>query len=72
MSSTRQAVVLGPSLTGLGKRPSLTPTHHVDFETGIGPRGARIDERRKKPVSGSKFVSGMVSPHANAVEGVLE
>ena len=72
MSSTRHAVVLGPSLTGLGKRPSLTPAHHVDFETGIGPRGARMDESRKKPVSGSKLLSDIVCPHANAVEGVLE
>ena len=35
MSSTRQAVVRGPSLTGWGKRPSLMPFHHVDFDTGI-------------------------------------
>jgi hypothetical protein len=34
MSSTRHAVVLGPSFTGLGKRPSLTPCHHVDLATG--------------------------------------
>jgi len=35
MSSTRQAVVLGPSLTGLGKRPDFTPAHHVDLPTGM-------------------------------------
>jgi hypothetical protein len=40
ISSTRQAVVLPPSLTGFGKQPSLTPCHHVDLPTGIGPVGA--------------------------------
>jgi hypothetical protein len=53
MSSTRHAVVRGPSFTGCGKRPAFTPAHHVDFDTGIGPRGARIEESRTKPVSGS-------------------
>ncbi len=52
MSSTRQAVVRGPSFTGSGKRPDLTPAHHVDLETGIGPSGPRIDLSRTKPVSG--------------------
>src|SRR3954454_17097964 len=52
MSSTRHAVVLTPSLTGLGKRPSLTPCHQVDLLTGIGPDGAMIELRRTKPVSG--------------------
>jgi hypothetical protein len=37
MSSTRHAVVRGPSLTGLGNRPALTPAHHVERPTGIGP-----------------------------------
>ncbi len=50
MSATRQTVILGPSLIGRGNRPDLTPAHHVDFETGIGPDGARIDFRRTKPV----------------------
>jgi hypothetical protein len=35
MSSTRQAVILLPNLTGAGKRPDLTPAHQVDFPTGI-------------------------------------
>ena len=39
MSSTRQAVVFGPSFTGLGSGPSLTPCHQVDLLMGIGPRG---------------------------------
>jgi hypothetical protein len=34
MSSTFQAVIRGPSLTPLGKRPALIPAHHVDRETG--------------------------------------
>ena len=52
ISSTRQAVVLTPSFTGFGKRPSLTPCHQVDLLTGIGPDGAMIEARRTKPVSG--------------------
>lgn len=40
MSSTRQAVIRGPSLTGCGKRPALTPAHHVLFETGVGALGS--------------------------------
>lgn len=52
MSSARHAVTRGPSFTGRGKRPLLTPSHHVDFPTGIGPAGARMDARRRRPVSG--------------------
>jgi hypothetical protein len=37
MSSTRHTVMRGPSFTGLGKRPDLTPAHQVDLLTGIGP-----------------------------------
>jgi hypothetical protein len=48
----RQAVVRGPSFTGFGKRPLLTPAHHAEREIGIGPFGARICFRRTKPVSG--------------------
>lgn len=53
MCSTRQAVMRGPSLTGFGKRPSLTPAHHVDLLTGIGPWGAMIEGNRTNPVLGS-------------------
>lgn len=35
ISSTRQAVTLRDNLTAVGKRPDLTPAHHVDFLTGI-------------------------------------
>lgn len=35
ISSTRQAVIRGPSLTGRGYRPDLTPAHQVLLETGI-------------------------------------
>lgn len=35
MSSTRQTVRRGPSFIDLGKRPVLTPAHHVDLDTGI-------------------------------------
>jgi hypothetical protein len=53
MSSTRQAVVRGPSLTGFGKRPLLMPAHQVERPTGIGPFGARMEERRRNPVCGN-------------------
>ena len=52
MSSTFHAVVRGPSLTGFGKRPVLIPAHQVERPTGIGPRGARIEASRTKPVRG--------------------
>jgi hypothetical protein len=52
MSSTFHAVVRGPSFTGLGKRPDLTPAHQVDRPTGIGPAGARIAASRTNPVFG--------------------
>ncbi len=35
ISLTLQAIVLGPSFTGCGKRPDLTPAHHVDLLTGM-------------------------------------
>jgi hypothetical protein len=35
ISSTRQTVMRGPSFTGLGKRPDLTPAHQVLFDTGM-------------------------------------
>ena len=60
MSSARQAVILAPSFTGFGKRPSLMPAHQVDRLTGIGPVGARMALRRRKPVEGRlalKFVA---------------
>ena len=53
MSSTRQAVIRGPSLTGFGYRPLATPAHHVERLTGIGPSGPIIEGRRIKPISGS-------------------
>jgi hypothetical protein len=34
MSCARQQVVRGPSLTGFGKRPLLTPDHQVEGQTG--------------------------------------
>ena len=46
----------GPNLTGGGNRPDLTPSHHVDLPTGIGPLGPMIDESRTKPVSGREVV----------------
>ena len=62
MSSTRQTVVRGPSFRGLGKRPDFTPCHQVDLETGIGPTGASIWERRTNPVWG-KLSRCIAVPH---------
>jgi hypothetical protein len=59
MSSTRQAVILGPNLIGCGNRLDLTPAHQVLFDTGIGPLGAMIFLSRMNPVSGRQiFVVG--------------
>ena len=55
MSSTRHAVMRGPSLTGFGYRPLFTPAHHVDFETGIGPSGAMMLGSLTNPAVGSRF-----------------
>jgi len=59
MSSTRHTVMRGPSFTGLGKRPDLTPAHQVLFDTGImaGIGGQLVESpmilgNRTKPVSG--------------------
>jgi hypothetical protein len=62
MSSTRH-IVQRPNLIGLGKRPVLTPSHQQDFLTGmIGGVGGTafgspmICGKRRKPVSGRKFI----------------
>lgn len=34
ISSIFQALVLGDSFTGFGKRPDLHPAHQADFDTG--------------------------------------
>ena len=60
MSSTRQTVIRGPSFADFGKRPVFTPAHQVDLLTGMGPPGAKIDERRRKPVSGSMIESRII------------
>ncbi len=72
ISSTRHAVVRGPNLTGFGKRPSLIPAHQVDFDTGIGPSGARIFLSRRKPVSGSVACCAKVCLHPVVDEAVLQ
>ena len=38
MSWSRLQVSLGPSFTGLGYLPFLTPSSHVDLEMGISSR----------------------------------
>jgi hypothetical protein len=53
ISLTRHTVTRAPSLRGFGKRPSLTPAHHVDLLIGIGPTGARMSFSRTRPVSGN-------------------
>jgi hypothetical protein len=66
ISSTRQAVVRGPSFIGLGKRPDFTPAHQVLFETGmIAGIGGLVFElpimcdSRTKPDAGKIFDIGM-------------
>jgi hypothetical protein len=49
MSSAFQAVVRGASLTGLGKRPDLQPSHHALLLMGIK---FRTWDKRRKPVVG--------------------
>ena len=51
ISSTLQTVVLGLNFIGCGNLPSLTPAHHVDLETGIGPIGANICFTRTRALS---------------------
>jgi hypothetical protein len=63
MSSTRHAVMRGPSFTGFGKRPSFIPAHHVDLLTGMGPFGAMIAGSRTRPMEGSSKLFGKMSPH---------
>jgi hypothetical protein len=53
MSSTRQAVILGPNFTGCGYRFDRTPDHQVLFDTGIGPSGAMIFLSRMNPMVGN-------------------
>ena len=50
ISSTRQTVVRGPSLTGCGYLWSFTPCHHAD---ALMPRTCRICGNRAKPSCGS-------------------
>src|SRR5262249_51649438 len=64
MSSTLQTVTRGPSFTGLGNRPSLTPSHQRDFLTGMsgGTGGSAFGSPRiwgslKSPVSGKRRIS---------------
>ena len=52
ISSTRHTVMRCPSLTGLGNRPDLTPSHHVDLLTGMGFPGPIMRDKRRKPVRG--------------------
>ncbi len=42
----RHAVILGPSLTGLGKRPLFTPAHQVDLLHRNGPVRGQNELRR--------------------------
>jgi hypothetical protein len=64
MSSTRQAVILGPNLIGCGNRFDLTPAHQVLFDTGIGPHGAMIFLSRMNP---QNFVVGTFDAAMGAV-----
>ena len=61
MSCTRQTVVFGPSLTGFGKRPALTPAHHVDLPTGMGPRREDRGEPHKPCLRKFKVVGHLIA-----------
>jgi hypothetical protein len=52
IAAAGQAVVRGPSLTGVGKRPDLTPDHQLLFETGMS---SRMSLSRTNPSSGNDF-----------------
>ena len=54
ISSARHTVIRGPNFMGFGKRPFLTPSHHVDFPIG---KISRICLRRKNPVLGISFTT---------------
>ena len=56
-------------MTGWGKRPDLTPAHHVDLLTGMGPIGARIDTSRTNPVWGRVGCSDTMRLHSFAKDG---
>jgi hypothetical protein len=79
ISSTRQAVILGPSLTGLGKRPDLIPAHQVDLLTGMtaGIGGfalglPRIWGSRTYPVSGNTLFLSIGPSRPVEVDGILD
>lgn len=63
ISSARQAVACLPSLTGCGNRPSATPAHQVERETGMN---CRTVGNRTKPVGGNMGGVGFftVGPHS--------
>jgi hypothetical protein len=54
MSSARQAVHRGESLTGLGKRPDLTPSHQLVLPMGIT---LSTCGSRRNPVSGRSCIA---------------
>src|SRR5262245_10230070 len=69
ISSTRHAVIRGPSLTGRGNRPDFTPAHHVDLLTGMGRPRPTIEFSRTKPVSGKELAVDTVHLRALRHEG---
>lgn len=67
MSSAFHTEMRGPSLIGLGKRPSFTPAHQVDFPTGMGPWGEIISlMRRRRLVLASSGIG-----HLQVYDGVV-
>jgi len=67
MSVTRQTVMRVPIFTGAGKRPVLTPFHHVARNTGIsgGAGGVALGApmiglRRRNPIGG---MDALTLPH---------
>src|ERR1035437_5445383 len=53
ISAASQAVVRGPSLTGCGKRPALTPARNDERDMASTPFGVTISANRTRPNSGN-------------------
>lgn len=68
MSARYQTVVLGPSLTGLGYLPLLTPAHHDEVPTGTNSRTCLM---RRKPRC-ARGSAGADGKRVLATAGVLQ
>ena len=76
ISEIFQAVIFGPSFTGCGYRPDLTPAHQVLLETGmIGGLALGLPMMwgsRTKPVSGKVGLATMISIRTASMVSLLD